>query len=148
MIAIVSNMLMLIFEIGVTVFFCNMLRKKIGGYWILRQAVTGIFIMFVVAFAIQFFSYDVLFKKVIDTNVNENIHKAWENANLKTLKQGADPKTVQSREEKINSNYAEQQKAGSVTAVVLNIAITVILIFVASLIFAALFKREPPLQVI
>ena len=147
MIAIVSNMALLLLEIAVTVFFCNKLRTKIGGYWSLRQAVTGIFIMFVIAFAIKFVSYDILYKKVIDKNVDVNIHTAWQNANLKTLKQGADPKSVKSRQEKIDANFVVQKNDGSVKAVIMNIAITIIMMFVAALLFAALFKRNPPFQV-
>lgn len=146
MIAIGSNMLLLAMEIAVTVFFCNRLRYQIGGYWDLRQSVTGIFLMFIVAFAIQFVSYDIVFKKLVDKDVDLNIHNAWQSANLKTLKQGADPRLVQSRQGKIDSNFQEQQKSGSVKYIIMDIAITVILVFVAALIFAALFKRNPPLK--
>src|ERR1700761_1108941 len=40
-------------------------RKKIGGLWTFKQATTGIFIMFLVAFLIQFIGKDVLFDRVI-----------------------------------------------------------------------------------
>ncbi|MDB5154412.1 MAG: hypothetical protein JWR54_3163 [Mucilaginibacter sp.] len=150
MIAIGSNIIILILEIGATVWLCNTLRNKVGGYWTFKQAVTGIFMMFVVAYAIQIAGYDNLFAKVIDKNVSTNIHNAWVNANLKALKKGEDPKIVKHRGEVIDSNYNNQQKSGTINLsyIIQNILITIILGFVISLIFAALFKRDPPSQVI
>lgn len=150
MIAIGSNIILLILEIGAIVWLCNMLRNNVGGYWTFKQAVTGIFMMFVVAYAIQIAGYDNLFAKIIDKNVSTNIHNAWVNANLKALKNGEDPKIVKHRGEVIDSNYTNQQKNGSINLnyFIQNILITIILGFVISLIFAALFKRDPPSQMI
>jgi hypothetical protein len=145
-IAIASNIIKLILEIGAAVLFCNMLRNKIGGYWTFRQAVTGIFMMFIVAYVIQLSVYDNLFQRVIDKNFNTNVHNAWTNANLKTLKQGENLKVVKQRAAFIDSNYTNQQKSGSLNYIIVNVFITIIIGFVTALIFAALFKRDPPLE--
>src|SRR5437588_1611956 len=52
--------------ITVAVFFCIGLRKKIGGYWTFKQAVTGIFIMFLTAYVIQAVFSDFIFAKFVE----------------------------------------------------------------------------------
>lgn len=147
MIAIGSNIILLVFEIAATALFCYMLRGRIGGFWTFRQAVTGVFIMFAVVFIIQYLGYDVMLGKVIDKDLSTNIHTAWQNANLETLKHGENPKIVKQREGYIDDTYASQQKVGSIKYIIQNLLFVVILIFVISLVFAALFKREPPPEV-
>src|ERR1700758_4703041 len=49
--------------------FCFNLRKNIGGYWTFRQAVTGIFIMFAISYAIQVIGRDVVFARVVEPDM-------------------------------------------------------------------------------
>src|ERR1700733_7050051 len=58
----------LFIPIFLTVFFCFNGRKKLGGYWTFKQATTGIFIMFLVAYLIQFIGKDIVFNKFIEPN--------------------------------------------------------------------------------
>src|SRR5579864_2566462 len=46
-------LLSIFIPIIITIFFCFNGRRKIGGYWTFRQATTGIFIMFIIAYIIQ-----------------------------------------------------------------------------------------------
>src|SRR3982751_2887303 len=44
-------------------FLCFKARKDVGGYWTFKQATTGIFTMFLVAFVMQFIGKDIVFDK-------------------------------------------------------------------------------------
>lgn len=147
-IVIVSNMVVMLLELFTTAFFCYKLRKQIGGFWTLRQATTAIFMMFIVAYAIQGIGKEVIFPKFVDHNTAVNIRDAMKKANMKTLKEGADPKLVKQRDNNIEMEYNNALKNIDTGQFLQGLVITVILIFVASLIFAALFKREPPLRVV
>src|SRR5437868_4607436 len=57
-----------ILPIVAAAFLCFNLRRKIGGFWTLRQAVTGIFIMFAISYITEFILQDQVFVKVIEPN--------------------------------------------------------------------------------
>ena len=123
--------------------FCFTTRKRIGGYWNLRQATTGIFIMFVIAYAIQTVGYDIIF-----TKVTPNMVKRTEDAFIKGSltfknKPGADVKQIDKNIAEIKAEFANQKNAG-IGNTIQGVFISIIFIFVFALVFAALFKREPP----
>ena len=62
-------LLSFIIPIVLVVLLCLDFRKKIGGFWVFKQAVTGIFIMFFIAFAIQTIGKDLIFAKFIEPKV-------------------------------------------------------------------------------
>src|ERR1700744_2663418 len=53
----------------IVLLFCFNLRKQIGGYWTFRQAVTGIFIMFVISYAIQVIGRDIVFARFVEPDM-------------------------------------------------------------------------------
>lgn len=125
----------------IAILFCLRLREKIGGYWTLRQAASGIFVMFFTSYLIFFFSM-ILYSKVIDPAMELNIQnkievvKAAIRSNQNTSQQHIKEETAALRKD-----YNERQKSGA-WAYVQSFGIVVLLLFLASLIFAALFKNE------
>src|SRR6202007_1862689 len=69
------------------VFFCFDSRKKIGGYWTFRQATTGIFIMFLIAYIFQFAVRDVAFNRFIEPNSVQKTQAAAISAKAAIMKQ-------------------------------------------------------------
>ncbi|MGZ3766863.1 MAG: DUF4199 family protein [Mucilaginibacter sp.] len=122
--------------------FCYSLRRKIGGYWTVRQATGGIFIMFIVTYAIQFIGNDIVFEKIIDKNVSINIRNAFENANKRLVKENKDFLIFKDREKKIDEKYPLIQKSVSISENIMRLLMAVIFIFIISLVFAGIFKRE------
>ncbi len=134
----------IILPIITVVLICFYIRKAIGGYWNLREATTGIFIMFVIAYAVQTLGRDVLFAKVIEPGMTQKTEAAFLKASEAIKKQpGANSEQVDKNIAEIKKGF-EDQKNVTIGRTIQAIAISVILIFVLALIFAALFKREPP----
>lgn len=139
----------LIFSIAIpliiTILFSIDLRKKIGGYWNFKQAVTGFFVMFAICYAVNYVGVNLLFAKVIEPQMVEKTQEAVKNATGQMLeKQGADQEKIDEAQEKIQKKF-DEQKENSPTKVITGFGISLIFIFVISLIFAAIFKKEPPL---
>jgi hypothetical protein len=133
-----------IIPIASVVLICVTMRKRIGGYWSMRQATTGIFIMFIIAYAIQTGGRDLIFAKLVEPHMVKKTEDAFLKANtfIKT-KGGANPKQIAESEVEIRKEF-EDQKHVSVGGVIQGVFISIILVFVLALIFGALFKREHP----
>jgi hypothetical protein len=126
------------------VMFCFNARKKIGGYWTFRQAVTGIFTMFIVAYLVQFITKDIAFNRFIEPNSIQKTQTAAINA--KTLlmqKRHADPKIIDKDINEMKKEFVQQQ-ALSIGGILQSMVFSILFIFLFSLIFASLFKKEQP----
>jgi len=133
----------IIIPIVMVILFCIDMRKKIGGYWIFKQAVTGIFIMFLVAYAVQTVGMNFIFAKVIEPNMVQKTQDAMTNATTAMLeKTGADQATIDSKIADVQKQF-DSQKNVSIAKTIEGIAISIILMFVVALIFAAIFKKDP-----
>ncbi|MDO3627707.1 DUF4199 domain-containing protein [Mucilaginibacter sp. BT774] len=142
MIAVGGDYIQWLFRVGLAILFCYNLRKKIGGYWSVRQATAGIFIMFMVAYVIQFVGRDLLFEKVIDKNTVINTHTAFTNASQRLLKEDGNVAKFNERQKKIDENYPTVQKNVSISEAIIGFLMAIIFIFIISLAFAAGFRRE------
>ncbi|MFC0517827.1 DUF4199 domain-containing protein [Mucilaginibacter angelicae] len=131
--------------LGVAVLFSLNLRAKIGGIWTMRQAATGIFIMFFISYLMAFIIKDQVFAKVIEPNMVQKTETAMVNA-LNKLK---DETTKPEEKKEADAKILEMKKAinaeRSVTIgqQIQSFGISIILLFVLSIIFASFFKREP-----
>ena len=121
------------------------LRKKIGGFWSFKDALKGIFIMSLVAnVGSSIFNY--LFYKFIETGAYDKIAPSVEAQAIANLEkfgitdQDAIDKGVEQALAQIKSVYQPDLKSFLITLG------TVILVgFIMSLIFAAIFKKNPPM---
>ncbi len=124
--------------------FCFNLRKKIGGYWTLRQAVTGIFIMFIISYAIQVIGRDVVFAKVVEPDMISKTQSSMMRATTVMLKKsGASQAAIDQKKADIQKQL-EEQKNITVGSIIQGYVITVIFLFVFAVIFGAAFKKNPP----
>ncbi|MCJ8211173.1 DUF4199 domain-containing protein [Mucilaginibacter sp. RS28] len=133
-----------VIPIAIASVFCTDLRKKAGGFWTFKQAATGIFVMFLVSYAVKFVTYDLLFTKVIEPNSVEKVRTVMMDATTKMLeKSGADQDKIDEQMAKMEKGFKDQEEKSAVS-VITGIAISLIFIFVIALIFAAIFKKYPP----
>jgi ABC-type antimicrobial peptide transport system permease subunit len=129
----------------VAALFSLNLRAKIGGLWTMRQAGTGIFIMFFVSYLMAFIIKDQLFAKVIEPNMVQKTETAMGNA-LNKLK---DETTKPEEKKEADAKIVEMKKAFDAERTVTigqqiqSLGISIILLFVLSIIFAAFFKKVP-----
>jgi len=134
-----------ILPIIAAVFLCIDLRKKLGGYWTLRQATTGIFIMFILAYAVQAIGRDLIFAKLIEPDMVQKTETAIVNSTSAMMeKSGLQQDEIDKKTETIEKQF-DEQKNQSAGKIIQGIAINIVLIFAVSLIFAAILKKEPPL---
>jgi len=131
-----------VLPIGIAILFCMNLRKKIGGYWNVRQATTGIFIMFFASYLVVFIIKDNVFAKVIEPNMLQKTETAMVNA-LNKLK-AENPVNAKDVDAKISDmkKALEGEKSITIGQQIQSFGITIIFLFVLALIFAAFFKNE------
>ncbi|HTK18375.1 MAG TPA: DUF4199 domain-containing protein [Mucilaginibacter sp.] len=142
MIAVGGDYIQWLLRLALAILFCYNLRKKIGGYWTVKQATTGIFIMFMIAYAVQFVGRNLLFEKVIDRNTVIKTHTAFTNASQRLLKEDRNVTKFNERQKKIDENYPTTQKNISISEIIMGFLMAIIFIFVISLAFAAGFRKE------
>ncbi|WPV01841.1 DUF4199 domain-containing protein [Mucilaginibacter sp. cycad4] len=124
--------------------FSLSLRSKIGGLWTMRQAGTGIFIMFFVSYLMVFIIKDQLFAKVIEPNMVKKTETAMVNALNKLKEETTKPEEKKEADAKIveMKKAFDAERTVTVGQQIQSLGISIIFLFVLSIIFAAFFKRE------
>ena len=136
-----------IIPIVVAVFFCIDLRKKIGGFWNLRQATSGIFIMFLVAYVLSTVG-NLAFTKLIEPDMSSRIQSTVIDATSSMMKsQGMEQEAIDKKVDEMNADF-EKKTQGTVMQTIQGHVIGVIIVFVFALLFGAIFKKERPLSLI
>lgn len=133
----------LLVPLAAAVFLTLNLRKRIGGYWTLRQATTGIFIMFIVAYTFSTVGNFVFYEisgPGLKAETKENLVKVTTSF---LERQGANQDEIDASVDKVNAGFAESVEL-STGQIIQGYLQAIIIIFVAALIFAAIFKKEPP----
>lgn len=133
----------LLVPLGAAILLTLKLRKQVGGYWTLRQATTGIFIMFIVAYTFSTMG-NFLFYKVSGPGLKAQTKENLVGVTTSFLeRQGANQDEIDASVEKVNAGFAEGAEL-SIGQMIQGYLQAIIIIFVVALIFAAIFKKEPP----
>ncbi|MDR6784835.1 tetrahydromethanopterin S-methyltransferase subunit G [Pedobacter africanus] len=136
----------LLIPLGIAIFFCIDLRKKIGGFWNLRQATSGIFIMFLIAYVIST-AGNLVFTKFIEPDMAASIQSTVIDATSEMMqKQGMEQDAIDKKVEEMNADF-EKKAHGTVMQNIQGHVIGIIIVFVFALLFGAIFKKEKPLAV-
>lgn len=126
------------------ILICNYLRKKIGGYWSFRQATTGFFVLFFLAFWIST-GGKILYLEKINPEMKNKIANAFIKANVDYMQsQHKSRVEINKRNAEIISN-SERTNQMSFGGLIQGFLLTILIIFIVSLIFAAFYKNERPL---
>lgn len=147
LIIVIPILFSVIIPIGLAIYFTINLRKKVGGYWSFRQATTGIFIMFIIALAIQTVGRDLLFVKLIEPDMAKKTQDAVIRASTAMMERSG------AAQEKIDESIANTEKQfesqinPSFGQIVQSIGTSIIFVFILALLFGAFFKRNPPLYI-
>jgi len=124
------------------VVLCLNFRKMVGGWWTMREAATGIFIMFFTAFVIQFALRDQLFAKVIEPHMAERTQAAMTASVSKFLmEKKTSPDIIKKKLDEIHQEF-EAQKDVTLGRQIVSLGFSIIFMFVLAIIFAAFFKKE------
>lgn len=131
----------ILLPIPVAILFSFNLRIKVGRIWDFRIATSGVFIMFIVAYLIIAIGRDLVFAHLIEPKMSAKIENALLAATPVALKKsGATDKQIADKQKDIKEQFAVQDNI-TVGQEIQSQLISVIFIFVISLIFGALFKR-------
>ena len=143
--SITFSIVLTIFSLAIYIYFTIDLRKKIGGLWTFKEALKGIFIMSLIGNLLSAVA-NFLFFKFIETGAYDKIAPSVEAQAIANLEkfgitdQDAIDKGVEQALAQIKSVYQPDLKSFLITLG------TVILVgFIMSLIFAAIFKKNPPM---
>ncbi|MGN6394160.1 MAG: DUF4199 domain-containing protein [Mucilaginibacter sp.] len=128
------------------IFLAFKARKDIGGYWTFKQATTGIFIMFLVAFVFNYLGKEIIFNKFVEPDNTVKVQTAAINAKIAILKERHTSQAL------IDKNVAELKKdfsqpSASIGNAITGVVISIIFVFILALLFGALFKKDPPVYV-
>jgi len=138
------GILSLIVALILYIYFIIDLRKKIGGFWSFKEALKGIFLMTIVS-ALLGAVLQFIFYKFIEPNAYDKISGYVLNSLTETYsKLGMDQDTIDKTVEKINESLKSQFNP-SIGDFFKTLGISVVIQFILSLIFAAIFKKEQPL---
>lgn len=126
---------------GIALFFINGLRIKIGRYWTLKQAITGIFILLFIS-SVIWNNGLTLFSGKINPEVAQKAHVGFvETRKAAMLSQKQPVDKVNKEVKSMNDNFS----AGSnftIASFFRSLFISIILVFAVSVLLGALFKRE------
>jgi hypothetical protein len=134
---------MAVISILIYVFFTLDLRKKIGGYWSFREALKGIFLMAFIAGIVYAF-VNLVFYKFIEPDAIDKVSGIMEEGTASTMERlGVDQDAI---DEAVNKQREALKAQYDPTAMefIKNLGVPIIIQFVMSLIFAAIFKKEAP----
>lgn len=126
------------------IFFTKDLRTKAGGYWTFSYALKHIFIMFIIS-ALFVAIFTNLFGKVIDTSYPVKMKEMIMNStaemyeNFGMTGEAADEAMAKMDEE------LDKQFNPTFSQAIVAFGIIGIFYFIGALIFAAIFKKNPPL---
>jgi len=133
-----------IISISVYVIFTFDLRKKNGGYWTFKDALSNIFIMSLVAnFASSVFNF--VFYRFIEPGAFEKVRGYVEESMTATFeKMGMSGDQLDEQIEQAMETLKSQYMP-TIGDFAKNLVIAILVGFVLSLIFAAIFKKNPPM---
>ena len=134
----------MVVSLGIYVFFTIDLREKIGGFWSFREALKGIFLMAFVA-GLLYSVVNYAFYNFVEPQAFEKVASYMEAGTSKTLENmGMEQEQIDEAVSKQMEGIKEQYNP-TISQFFKNLAIAVLVQFVMSLIFAAIFKKEAPI---
>jgi cytochrome bd-type quinol oxidase subunit 2 len=135
----------IIIPLIVAVLFAFNNRKKLGGYWSFKQAVTGIFIMLFTCFIILTIGRDLVFANFIEPNMVHKTETAMlSNSRLVYEQRGLKKPQIDSLVNERRKEFSTQ-KTSDAGVFVQGFVITTMLLFVLSVLIGAVVKKDPPI---
>ncbi|MFD1255758.1 DUF4199 family protein [Mucilaginibacter terrae] len=132
---------------AVTLLFINGLRNKVGRYWNLKQAITGIFIMLFITTVI-WNNGIALFADKINPQLATKSHVAFmETRKQAMISQKTPTAKINEEVDNMNKTFAAGSSV-TVAGFFRSLLVSVILIFAVSAVLGVLFKKERPAQAI
>lgn len=134
----------IIIPLAVTIVFCRDMRKKLGGYWDFRQSITAVFIMFLTCYVLLTIGRDLVFAKLVEPDMAQKTAAVMLNVKTEALKmQHASQKEIDSQITELRKEF-DMQKTMGAADFIQTFIINILMLFMLSIIFGAIFKKQPP----
>jgi len=135
------GLVLMVISISASVYFCIELKKMVGGFWNFRLAFSSIFIMFLisslVALLYQVVEFHLIDKELPQKSVDAIMNKMHNDLSAKGLS-----------EDQIKSQMEITKKfvplPGSIMSLTWGLFASIVVSIILALIFAAIFKKDPP----
>jgi hypothetical protein len=137
------NGITILIGLGLAIFFCIDMRKKVGGYWSFSQALWPIFVTFISAMAIVFV-FSILFGKYIDTSYPEKMKEMIMAKTENTYNSLGLDKDKTAEVMRDTSKNLDKQFTPTFNQAIVGFGISSVFYFIGALIFALIFKRNNP----
>ncbi len=130
-------------SIALAIYFIRDIRTKIGGYWSFRTALKYIFLLFFVQMALTM-GFSTAFGKWIEPSYTDTRLEQARNQAVEQAEQ------MSSDQDKVDEMIAQSEKWSKMfidpdlKSFTVLLGILAIFYFIGALIFAAIFKRNPP----
>lgn len=138
-----QSVVQFIVGVGLAIYFTLEIRKEIGGFWTFREAISSIFILFIIP-SIVLFLFSIAFGKWIEPGYYDKISEATLNSTTELMER------ITSDQDLIDQTIAdteaalEKQLNPGFGDIIKSIGFSVLVYFIISLIWAAIFKRDKP----
>lgn len=138
-----QSLVQTIIGIGLAIYFTLEIRKKIGGFWTYREAISAIFVLFIIPSVILFF-FSIVFGKWIEPGYYNKISEAALNATTELMEKITTDQELIDKTIGETEIALEKQLNPSFIDIVKSLGFSVLVYFIAALIWAAIFKRDKP----
>ena len=134
---------MMVVSLIIYIIFTIDLRRKIGGYWSFKDALRGIFLMAFVAGVVSL-GANYIFYNFIEPNAYDKIAGFVSDGLSETFeKLGMDQEQIDKQLEQMQDSLRAQYKP-TIMDLLKSLGLAILMEFVLSLIFAAIFKKDRP----
>lgn len=139
--SVVFVIIQFLFGLGLVIYFCLAMRKKIGGYWSFKEALTGIFILLFKSAMVVFFS-TLIFGKFIDRSYPVKMKEIAITKSAEMMERwGVAQDKIDESETEIDASL-EKRFNPSIGDVCKSVCTMAIIYFIGALILAAIFKKD------
>jgi hypothetical protein len=122
-------------------------RSKNGGYFTFKQVVISVFIMTLTSYGILLIGRDALFSKFVEPDMATKISKVMSDSRISKEKvEGVSTDRINKDIIEKKQNYDFRGENNNLL-IVENIPENILMLFVLAILFAAAFKKDPPVLV-
>jgi len=138
------SIIQFIVGIGLAVYFTLEIRKQIGGFWSFTEALKTTFVLFIIPTILLYF-FSLIFGKWIEPSYPAKITEISLNVTTELYESITDDQEVIDQAILETEQALEKQFDPSFMDVVKSVMFSVLIYFVGSMIWAAIFKKERPI---
>jgi len=137
------SVIQFIVGIGLAIYFTLEIRKRIGGYWSFSEALKTIFILFIIPTILLYF-FSIAFGKWIEPSYPATITEISLNMTTELYENFTDDQEVIDQAILETEEALKKQFDPTFMDMVKSVLFSVLIYFVGSMIWAAIFKKERP----